>query len=138
MVELTGRSLLPYLGAASRRSGQLWKQAGLAVGLLVVAVALVGCSAVIQQGKDVEVTKVQFVKFWAFTVESGILKCLNETGRRKGEAILDVNGVTYALNETAEKAGHSPIDVIVADNPNFEGSKINYHKFIELAEEECF
>ena len=138
MTELTGRSLLPYVGAVFPRSGQLWNQVGVAAALLLVMVALAGCSSVKQVGEDVVVTKAQYTEFWAFTVESGTLKCLNATGRRKGEAVIDINGTTYALNETAENAGHTPVDVIVAENPNFEGVKINYFKFLEIAEEQCF
>jgi hypothetical protein len=138
MAELTGRSLLPYVGASSRRSGRRWKQVSLAVGLLLVIVALAGCSSVKQVGVDVEVTRAQYTEFWAFTVESGVLKCLNAAGRRKGEAIIDVAGATYALNETAESAGHTPVDIIVAENPNFEEIKINYFKFTEIAEEQCY
>jgi hypothetical protein len=110
----------------------------LAVGLLLVIVALAGCSSVKQIGVDVEVTRAQYTEFWAFTVESGTLKCLNASGRRKGEAVIVANGVTYALNETAEAAGYTPVDIIVAENPNFAGIKINYHKFVELADGQCF
>ena len=135
MPELAGRSLLPYVGAVCRRPGQLWHRVGLGAALLLVMAALVGCSTVVRKGEDVEISREKYRQFWSFTVERGTLKCLNATGRRQGEAILDAEGVTYALNEAAEKAGYVPIDAILADNPNFPGIKFNYRDFLALAVE---
>ena len=119
---------------ASRRQFHL----GLIAGLLLLMAALVGCGTVTQVGKEIEVGKAQYASFWAFTLESGTLKCLNATGRRKGEAVCESGGVMYALNETALAAGHAPIDPIVLDHPKVEGIKINYHRYEEMAVAECY
>lgn len=125
---------------ADRRFSVFRTVLGGITGLLFLLVALTGCSLLVREVKEHEVTRAQYHDFWPFTIEDGgIITCLNPTGKRQGEAIFKADsGITYALNETAEKAGYAPIDPIRADNPRAMEFKLDITSFIQLAEGECF
>ena len=107
-------------------------------GMLLMLLSLTGCSQFgISEPGRIEVTSEQYRAFWAFTVEEGILTCLNPTGRRKGEAVFITGGVTYALNETALAAGHPSVDQIRKASPDPRVGKIPIHQFVADAENEC-
>ena len=111
---------------------------GIVAGMLLVLLSLAGCSQFgIEEPGEVEVTSEQYKDFWAFTVEEGILTCLNPTGRRRGEAVFIAGGVTYAFNETALAAGHPSVEPIRKDSPDARVGKIPMQQFVTVAENEC-
>ena len=112
-----------------------WIRLGIAVALLLVLAALVGCSS--GEGGSKEVNRTQYGAFWPVTVEEGILQCLNPTGRRRGEAVFEAEGTYYALNDTATEAGHADITPLRATNPEAEGTYIPINNFVGTAEDLC-
>ena len=106
--------------------------------LLYLIVVMAGCSTVVHEGKEIEVTVDQYKQFWPLTVENATLLCVNPTGRRKGEAVLrTVDGITYFLNDTAKAAGHADLNPITLDHPDAPGVKMNTLRFTELAVDQC-
>jgi hypothetical protein len=90
--------------------------------------ALVACS-------DAEVTKADYGDDWPLTVESGVLKCLDDNGLAL--AIIEVNGVEYQLNGAAKSRGYDDIDTIWSNNPNIPGTRVSLSPLIRKALELC-
>lgn len=75
------------------------------------------------------ISKSEFGKDWAFSVEEGELNCIEKGDY--DEAVFTAKGKTYALNGTAKNSKkYIPIDEIWLDNPSITGTKIDLALFI--------
>ena len=111
--------------------------------LSLLIILLLGCGSVEQKsvyGEDVTVTKKQYGGFWPFKegIDEGVVKCVNATGRRDGEAIFEHKGIQYAMNEEAIAAGKTPHEDIQEENPDYPGVKKSAKKLYEIAIDQCF
>lgn len=91
--------------------------------LLSLVTLLISCGG--NPGKLV--TKEEFGKNWAFTVDKGYVYSIGQA------AIFRAEGVEYQLNGVAKMKGYKPIDSIWRNNPEIPGTKINIGPFIDLA-----
>ena len=99
--------------------------------LIVLVVALLsfscGGSPSHSENSGKLVTKVQYEKKWAFTVEKGYVYSVGES------AIFKSNGVEYQLNGAARMQGYKSIDAIWSSNSEIPGTKVSLSPFIDLA-----
>lgn len=95
---------------------------------LVLLTGLVACSG------D-EISKEQLGDDWPLTVESGVLKCIDDNGILL--AIIEVNGVEYQLNGAAKSMGYENIDIIWSNNPSIPGARLSLSPLISKALELC-
>jgi hypothetical protein len=95
---------------------------------LVLFTGLVACSG------D-EISKEQLGEDWPLTVESGVLKCIEDNGVPL--ATIEVNGVEYQLNGAAKSRGYEDIDIIWSNNPSIPGTRLSLSPLISKALELC-
>jgi len=91
--------------------------------LLLLVLFVISCSG----NSGQLVTKDEFGKKWAFTVEKGYVYSIDQA------AIFKTGGVEYQLNGVAKMKGYKSIDPIWRNNPDIPGTKINIGPFIDLA-----
>ncbi|MCE8025240.1 DUF2511 domain-containing protein [Billgrantia aerodenitrificans] len=83
-------------------------------------------------GSDLEVSRSEFGDTWPFTVESGVVACVDGQA-----AIFKSGGKSYQLNGFARSRGYAPIDPIWRDNPDIPGTKVSIGEMIRIALERC-
>lgn len=83
-------------------------------------------------GAGLEVSKSEFGDSWPFTVEGGVVDCVDGQA-----AVFKVEGKTYQLNGFARSRGYAPIDPIWKDNPDIPGTKISIGEMIRVALDRC-
>ena len=108
---------------------------------IILGIALlVTTTGAVAADKLVNITKFEYGKRWAFTKEEVTLQC------RKGAALFVLNNSTlmqYPLNEVAQeqvKAGQQraqPLEMILLDDPEHPGQKMNVQPFRERAQKLC-
>ena len=87
--------------------------------------------------RGVRVTRAEWGDDWPFTVDSGMVNCLDPKGNKLGAAVFIYSGKTYALNGYAQSRGYRNIRPIWRDNPDIPGTKINIGPMIDLALDQC-
>lgn len=98
--------------------------------ILVLLLTLSGCA---QSGNSgLEVSKGEFGESWPFTVQSGIVDCVDGQA-----AVFKTGGRSYQLNGFARSRGYAPIDPIWRENPEIPGTKVNIGRMIDLALQQC-
>ncbi|GEN28975.1 hypothetical protein HVA01_26210 [Halovibrio variabilis] len=98
--------------------------------IVVILFALSGCGQSSSSG--LEVSKGEFGESWPFTVESGVVDCVDGQA-----AIFKTGGTSYQLNGFARSSGYAPIDPIWRENPEIPGVRVNIGSMIDLALEQC-
>lgn len=95
-----------------------------------------------KESSDGKVTKQEFGKDWAFSVDEGVLSCNGKNGI--GGVIFAANGKTYAVNGVAKSTKeYLPIEDIWLDDPQWanipemKGVKIDIGPFIKKGLELC-
>lgn len=83
-------------------------------------------------GAGLEVSRSEFGDSWPFTVESGVVDCVDGQA-----AVFKAEGKTYQLNGIARSRGYAPIDPIWKDNPDISGAKISIGEMIRVALDRC-
>jgi hypothetical protein len=97
---------------------------------ILLLFALLGCGESGNSG--LEVSKGEFRESWPFTVQSGILDCVDGQA-----AVFKTDGRVYQLNGSARSRGYAPIDPIWRENPEIPGTKVNISRMIDLALQQC-
>jgi predicted Zn finger-like uncharacterized protein len=87
--------------------------------------------------RGVRVTRAEWGDAWPFTVDSGMVDCLDSLGNRKGAAVFSYGGKTYALNGYAKSRRYTNIRPIWRDNSDIPGAKIDIGPMIDLALGQC-
>lgn len=98
--------------------------------IIVLLLALSGCGQSSSSG--LEISKGEFGESWPFTVESGVVDCVDGQA-----AIFKTGGRSYQLNGFARSRGYAPIDPIWRENPEIPGTKVNIGTMINLALKQC-
>lgn len=83
-------------------------------------------------GAGLEVSKPEFGDAWPFTVESGVVDCVDGQA-----AIFKHGGKVYQLNGFARSRGYAPIDPIWRDNPDIPGAKVSISGMVRIALDRC-
>lgn len=97
---------------------------------LSAALALSACG-----NSDMEVSSNSYDGEWPFTVNSGVVKCINDNGTKL--AVFESEGTEYQLNGAAKSRGYTDISTIWKDNPDIPGTKISVGPMIQLALSQC-
>lgn len=83
-------------------------------------------------GEGLEVSRSEFGDSWPFTVEAGVVDCVDGQA-----AVFKAEGKTYQLNGFARSRGYAPIDPIWKGNPDIPGTKISIGEMIRIALGRC-
>lgn len=98
---------------------------------LVVLFALSACGES-SSSSGLEVSKEEFGEAWPFTIDSGVVDCVDGQA-----AIFKTGGRSYQLNGVARSRGYAPIDPIWRDDPEIPGAKVSVGNMIAIALKQC-